>query len=138
MDFLKAKASVVPKPGTKRNVTDYERAVNEASFTLVKSDPELLITQDVLLQKAKDSMRIGGYDFKKGKSRSKFSEPSDPKHKRTSEKNLSGSLWQNALQELKSTTERLTEQIENKERKKKQLISKEGFKGEDTETTDIQ
>ena len=74
--------------------------------------------EDVLLQKAKDSVRIGGYDFKKGKSRSKFSEPSDPKRERTSEMNLSGCLRQNTLQELKLTSERLKEQIEIKERKK--------------------
>ena len=74
--------------------------------------------RDVLLQKAKDSVRNGGYDFKKGKSRSKLSEPSDPKRKRASEMNLSGSLRQNTLKELKSTSGRLKEQIEIKERKK--------------------
>ena len=100
MDLLKAKTLFPQKPGTKRNVTDYEKAVNEVSFTLVKRDPDLLPVRDVLLQKAKDSVRIGGHDFKKGKSRSKFSEPSDPKRKRTSKKNLSGSLLQNTLQEL--------------------------------------
>ena len=105
---------------------------------LVKSDRDLLLTRDVLLQNAKDSVRIGGYDFKKGMSRSRFFEPSDPKRKKTSEKNLSGSLWQNTLQQLKSTTERLKEQIEIKDRKKKQFISKENFKRADTVTTDIQ
>ena len=138
MDFWKAKISFFPKPGTKRNVTDYERAVNEASLKLVKSDPDLLLTQDVLLQKAKDSVRTGGYDFKKGRSRWEFFEPSDPKRKRTSSKALSRSLRQNTLLELKSTAERLKEQIKIKERRMKQLISKENFKGADTVATDIQ
>ena len=84
---------------------------------MVKSDPDLLLTRDVLLHKAKDSVRIGGNDFKKGKFKSKFSEPSVPKRERTSEKNLSASLLQNTLQELKSTTERLKEQTEINERK---------------------
>ncbi len=55
-----------------RLLTDYEKAVNTASFSLVQSDPTLIGARDKLFQMARAKVREDGFCFKKGASRSKL------------------------------------------------------------------
>ena len=54
-----------------RNLTEYEIAVNSASFELAKANPGLLAKRDELFRQAREKVRESGYLFKKGSSRSK-------------------------------------------------------------------
>ena len=54
-----------------RNLTEYEIAVNSASFELAKANPGLLAKRDELFRQAREKARESGYLFKKGSSRSK-------------------------------------------------------------------
>ena len=55
-----------------RLLTDYEKAVNTASFSLVQSDQTLIGARDQLFQMARAKVREDGFCFKKGASRSKL------------------------------------------------------------------
>ncbi|KAI8343861.1 hypothetical protein BC941DRAFT_464100 [Chlamydoabsidia padenii] len=55
-----------------RPLTNYELAINQASIGFALSDPSLLIQKGKLFDLAKKKLLQEGYQYKRGKSRSKF------------------------------------------------------------------
>ncbi len=71
-----------------KNPTNYQKAINAASFQLCRANPSLLLqTKGKLLELAKQKIHEDGYCYKKGRSRSLKLEPSavvedEPRSKR--------------------------------------------------------
>ena len=62
-------AKIYKKPDHLLN--DYEKEINKAAIELVQDDYSLLLNRGELFNKAKEIVRNGNYQFKKGYSRSK-------------------------------------------------------------------
>jgi hypothetical protein len=73
-DLIEA-SKIFGKKSTTRSLTDYEKAVNDASFQLAKDNSVLLSRRDELFKLAREKVRESGFKFKKGASRSKLAVP---------------------------------------------------------------
>lgn len=63
--------AIIYKRESKRPLTNYQKRVNEAAIELCLRHPGLLHTRQHLLESARAKVIEGGYQFVKGKSRSK-------------------------------------------------------------------
>ncbi|KAI9303656.1 hypothetical protein BJ944DRAFT_241251 [Cunninghamella echinulata] len=70
-DIIVSHATIYGK-NTKRKLTNYEQAINQASVELALQDPSLLIQKGKLFDMAKKKLLEEGYCYKRGKSRSKL------------------------------------------------------------------
>ncbi|CAO3638863.1 unnamed protein product [Cunninghamella echinulata] len=70
-DIIVSHATIYGK-NTKRQLTNYEQAINQASVELALQDPSLLIQKGKLFDMAKKKLLEEGYSYKRGKSRSKL------------------------------------------------------------------
>lgn len=55
-----------------RPLTGYEKAINEAAIHLALQDPSLVVNKGDLFERAKRKLLMDGYQYKRGKSRSKL------------------------------------------------------------------
>ncbi|KAJ8660295.1 hypothetical protein O0I10_003752 [Lichtheimia ornata] len=55
-----------------RPLTGYEKAINEAAVHLALQDPSLVVNKGDLFERAKRKLLMDGYQYKRGKSRSKL------------------------------------------------------------------
>ncbi|CAO3614546.1 unnamed protein product [Cunninghamella blakesleeana] len=65
--------AIIYGKNTKRQLTNYEIAINQASVELALQDTSLLIQKGKLFELAKKKLLDEGYTYKRGKSRSKLS-----------------------------------------------------------------
>jgi hypothetical protein len=92
-DYIRKQAMIYGK-NSARDLSRYEQRINEASIQLCLQSPNLLSDRTLLLQEARRVVDEEGYNYKKGKSRSRALNPqadvsSDPpKRKRKSMKNI--------------------------------------------------
>lgn len=57
---------------SRRPLTKYENAINEASISLALENPSLLVNKGDLFEQAKKRLLENGYQYKRGRSRSKL------------------------------------------------------------------
>ena len=69
--------------GTNKGLTNYQQAVNTASFELSKQDPSLLLNRGKLFEDSRKKVKEDGYDFVKGNSRAKGCELPNKRAKST-------------------------------------------------------
>ncbi|KAI9316760.1 hypothetical protein BX666DRAFT_2027583 [Dichotomocladium elegans] len=55
-----------------RSLTSYEEAINAAAVQLALQDPSLVVNKGKLFERAKHALLANGYQYKRGKSRSKL------------------------------------------------------------------
>nr|CAG8557630.1 9046_t:CDS:2 [Entrophospora candida] len=63
---------------SRRQLTTYEQAINQAAIDLALSDPALVANKGALFERAKAKLLLEGYNYKRGQSRSKLN-PNAPK-----------------------------------------------------------
>ncbi|CAJ0831596.1 10934_t:CDS:2 [Entrophospora sp. SA101] len=63
---------------SRRQLTTYEQAINQAAIELALSDPALVANKGALFERAKAKLLLEGYNYKRGQSRSKLN-PNAPK-----------------------------------------------------------
>ncbi len=66
---VRSKARIFGQSG--KQLTKYQEKVNEMAGEICASDPALLASRNKLFELAQDKVRDTGYQYKKGKSRSK-------------------------------------------------------------------
>ncbi|KAI8089388.1 uncharacterized protein BX664DRAFT_332893 [Halteromyces radiatus] len=69
--------AVIYGKNSTRPLTSYEKAINRASIQLVRQDTSLLIQKGKLFDMAKKKLLDEGYQYKRGKSRSKLKSDND-------------------------------------------------------------
>ena len=81
-DAIKKEAIIFRQKG-ERQITRFQALVNDAAQELCLKSPALIAKKGVLLNMAQEKVRNSGYQFKKGKSRSKKAASQAPLPKRT-------------------------------------------------------
>ena len=66
-----AEQAIIYKESSKRQLTNFEKSVNDAAIQLCLADVSLLDRRGELLKNARKKVADDGYVFKKGHSRSK-------------------------------------------------------------------
>ena len=107
--------------------TMYQQKVNEASFHLAMKDPSLLSSRQTLLERAREMVNESGYNFKKGKSRSKKLQDSDSeqssKHCKTSE-----ALRTKRISQLNDDIKDFNDRLQFKEKRRQQATNSRNYK----------
>lgn len=70
-DVIVLHATIYGK-NSRRPLTKYENAINEASISLALENPSLLVNKGDLFEQAKKRLLENGYQYKRGRSRSKL------------------------------------------------------------------
>ncbi|KAF9988420.1 hypothetical protein BGZ65_004732 [Modicella reniformis] len=86
-DLIMMQAVIYGKRSS-RSLTIYEQAINSAAQSLALEDPSLLTNKGLLWNKAKSKLLEEGYDYKRGKSRSKLPEATLKKDHKTNKDRL--------------------------------------------------
>jgi hypothetical protein len=114
------KATIYSKEST-RPLTNYQKEINKASQTLCLQNPGLLhIKRLELIQMARQKILDDGFQFKKGKTRSKTGLVSDPVFKPKQPKNLE--FREKRVVEIDEKIEDLNERINYKEKRIQECI----------------
>lgn len=114
-----------------KNPTDYQKAINAASFGLCMSNPSLLFEKKgVLLEMAREKVHDSGYCYKKGHSRSKKFEPSfsEESESRPKRKKIGTDERQRRMKEVNEEISGLNRHIEIKEQRIEQAKASRNFR----------
>ena len=122
--YIRAKAKIYGHNPAKY-ITRYHEQINKASVQLALQDPNLLLCRQKLLQLARGKMNEGGYQFKKGRSRSKEYETASPIPKRPK---TTETLRAKHIQELHEDVKDLSDQLRFKEKRRDQATSSRNCK----------
>ena len=116
-DFIRQQARFYGKKDS--NPTPYQERVNIAAEELALCNPQLLHDRQLLLSSARQSVDESGYQYKKGKSRSKHHDSSqdDSTPKRTE---ISETVRLECITSLEEKIKDVKEQIMWKERRREQ------------------
>lgn len=108
--------AVIYKKETSRPLSKYQLAMNKAAQTLCVQQPSLLCKRKILMECARDKLFADGFEFVKGKSRSKKLSDSEgePKMKRPK---LNQEIRDRRVNELKQDVSDLKERISFKEKR---------------------
>ena len=110
-----------------RPLTKYQKQVNEEAGLLALSNPSLLCRCGELLELAQEKVMEGGYDFVKGKSRSKrLASPDDTP--RPSRVKINAELRQKGISALEEDIANLDQQIGFKEKRRQQSENVRNYK----------
>ena len=108
-------------------LTRYQQSVNEAAAKLALAEPSLISSRQTLLDHARDLVRESGYEFKKGKSRSKKlianTEITKPKRPKSSE-----ALRIKRIKELEDDFTDFKDRLQFKEKRRAQATNSTNFK----------
>ena len=108
------------------NLSNYQKAVNNAAIDLAKKDGSPLLNKGKLFEKAREKVFSDGYHCAKKESRSKYfgaaSKPPKPKRKYTSE-----SIRSSCIQDIQESITSLTETINLLAQQKQQYVNAEKF-----------
>ena len=113
--YITAKAKIYGHNPAKK-ITNYQEQVNKASVELALQDPNLLLCRQKLLQLARGKVNEGGYQFKKGRSRSKDYATASPAPKRPK---TTETLRTKHIQELQEDIKDLNDQLKIQGQKKR-------------------
>ena len=109
-DYIREQSKFYGRNPKGKQITEYQKRVNEASEALCLSNPDLLADRNLLLDTARESVNASGYQFKKGRSRSKRLNSADetegPKRKK-----ISKEYRMSRIGELEERIKDLTDQI---------------------------
>ena len=117
-DYIRKQAKIYGK-NSARNLSRYEQRINEASVHLCLKSPDLLNDRSLLFKEARRVVDEEGYDYKKGRSRSRSLNPqadvsSDPPKK----KKMSEHYRVTRIAELQERIKDITDQIGYKEKRR--------------------
>ena len=113
------------KKVTTRPLSKYQLAINDAAQELCLKNPSLLSSRKNLLAKAREYIIANGFQFAKGKSRSKdFSTDEEPVSKR---KKLSKTFREQRLKDVEEDLKDYNEQIEFKEKRITAAVNVEDY-----------
>ena len=108
-------------------MTRYQKCINEAAAQLASAEPSLVMSRQKLLDRARDLVREGGYEFKKGKSRSKKlvqdTECAEPKRPKTSE-----GLRIKRIKQLEDDVSDFNDRLQFKEKRRQQATNARNYK----------
>ena len=108
-------------------LTHYQQSVNKAAAELALEEPSLISSRQTLLDRARDLVRESGYEYKKGKSRSKKlitdTEITKPKRPKSSE-----ALCNQRIKELEDDLTDFKDRLEFKGKRREQAINSRNFK----------
>ncbi len=109
-EYVKQMSKLFGRKPNSKPLTEYQRRMNEASEELCFNDSNLLADRKLLLEMARERVDSSGYQYKKGKSRSKRLNPTEamptPKRKKTSKEYRT-----NRISELEERIQDLSDQI---------------------------
>ena len=114
----------------KNKLTDYQKRINDEAGKIAMNHPELLAKRGELLEKARANVRESGYDYKKGKSRSKNQKEVDHEILNVSPKRskIIAELRQKRMKELQDEISILDEQIKFKVMRRKECELKKQYR----------
>ena len=105
------------KKKTNRPLTPYQKRMNDASRQLCLVNPILLNKKSLLIAEARQKIIDEGFQFAKGKSRSKFLMDSDEQQPPTKRRKLSKNMRAQRMKDIKEDCQDLTDQIKYKEKR---------------------
>lgn len=127
-------AACIFKKESVRPLSEYQKRINEEAGILALQNPSLLTTRGVLLEQARERVVEAGYEFKKGKSRSK-------KYKDVNEtptrKYTSKVIRERRLEEINEEISQLDKQISFKQKRVEQAELAKNYKICDEVTEEI-
>lgn len=114
--------AVIYKKEKTRKLSNYHKAMNKAAQDLCIRNPALLRQRSVLIEKAREKIVAEGFQFVKGKSRSKkesieASESSDSTERGTKRRKLSKSIRSERLEALGEDLKNMDDRIKFKEKR---------------------
>lgn len=118
----------------KEPLSEYQQQINFAAGEICSKNPNMLVRRGELLEQARKSVDGSGYQYKKGKSRSKNfgSAPSKPKRQK-----IDHDLRTRRMKEIKEELATITKQISFKERRVETGAQDRNFKLCDQLTEEI-
>ena len=122
--YIRTKAKIYGRDSSKK-LTNYQQKINDAAVELALKDPNLLLCRQKLLELSRTKVNEGGYQFKKGKSRSKQLQSDCPPPKRPKS---SESLGMKHIKELEEDIKDLSDQLKYKEKRRDQAASSRNYK----------
>lgn len=112
-----------------RPLTQYQKQVNEEAIHLALNDPSLLNRRGELMKLAQSQVYQKGYQFLKGKSRSKrFASPTLEGSERPKRGKVSAEIRQKRIAALEEEIENVTQQLHFKEKRRIQAESIRNYK----------
>ena len=126
-EYIRTRATIYGRTPRKK-VTPYQEEMNKAAYELALEDPNLLLSRQALIDRARTKVNAV-YKFKKGKSRSKklpsSSESSDsvPKRQKTTE-----TMRENHVGELEEDIKDINDQLLFKEKRREQAELSRNYK----------
>ena len=120
------KAKIFRKDSS-RPLTNYQKQINEEAGVLALSSPSLLCRCGELLELARDKVCESGYNFVKGRSRSKRLAPTD-EAPRPSRAKISAEVRQKRITALEEDLANLDQQIGFKEKRRQQSENTRNYK----------
>ena len=122
MQYILSKAKIYGRD-PERKLTKYEQSINDTAAQIALENPDMLLSKQKLLEEARKKLNDSGYDYKKGKSRSKqlkSSSESDestpaPKRVKTTE-----ALRLNRMSEIEEDLSDISQRMGFKEKRREQ------------------
>lgn len=114
-----------------KNPNNYQKAINNASFSLCFNNPALLLeSKGTLLEMAKKKVHEEGYCYKKGQTRSKVLNPTTPEGEPPQPKRqkINACERQRRIKELNDEISGLNRHIRIKEQRLEQATASRNFK----------
>jgi hypothetical protein len=105
------------KKETNRPLTPYQKSINDAAQLLCLQNPTLLNKKSLLMAEARKKIIDEGFQFAKGKSRSKFLMDADEQQPPTKRRKLSKDMRQQRMKDIDEDCQDLTERIAYKEKR---------------------
>lgn len=127
--------AIIYRKESKRPLTLYHHRVNEAAQELCLRKPSLLMRRGELLAAAQAEVRNSGYNFKKGRSRSKKVEQKEPLRPRRQK--FSKEMRTNRIKELREDIRDCNDRIVFKEKRCEAEASVKNYKQCDALTEEI-
>ena len=108
------------------NLSNYQKAVNDAAIELVKNDGSLLLNKGKLFEMAREKVFASGYHYAKKESRSKYfgTASKGPKAKR---RYTSKSIRNSRIQDIQESITSITDTINLLTQQKQQYVNTEKF-----------
>ncbi len=124
-DYIRVEAKIYGRNNPAQKLTTHQMEVNNAAIELALSDPNLLLSRQKLLELARTKVKDDGYNFKKGKSRSKQAQSDSPAPKRSK---TSETLRAKHITELEEDIKDLDERLKFKEKRRDQATMTRNYK----------
>ena len=125
-EYIAEQSKIFGRGSTLSSLNEYQEAMNSAANELCLSNPNLLLNQQMLVEQARMKVNDDGYQYKKGKSRSKkFIDSTSLPPKR---RKISQEFRLKRISELQERVKDLNDQIRSKEKRREAASNIRNYK----------